>query len=531
LAKKTAIKFLDGYTKYKDGYTEHPLAHHYLSTDTQKESEYFMQWVRPYKLNRVALRTPSGYTVTHKLAKDTWNNRLGIRIPDKEEKSEQINHSLVPYLQSRRWFKEAEKLSGFKNEQGEAIFLLYFGDEGTISKYELAVPPDAEILKVEAFSPLDYHIPEFDKHGDPKLYRILVKSPDDYQSLMTVDVHPSRVIRFSNDNLEVRFQGHSKLSVVYDAIVILSTILKSAGEAAWRWATGHPAIFTKDLMNETDLTKMKDSIGDFTRRSWHLFPSEYIDRIDLLGQAGSMLNLKSLADIAIDQIIIGTGIPRPILLGEVAGVVSGSEVNERTYFSILDREHTELESFVRTYFERDINVRKLLRGVEYYEIDWGIREVLNKMDEADYQMKVTSKVLALTQICTIDECRKMLGMKPIGDDAYGDVVLGLEPFYMAELQMAQMQMMEEQQAKEPQTVTNANQAATSAKKQTASIGKDLEKNKRLTPKTDSVEDLKSQLEDTFAKLLRKESINSLSDSLEIYPKTLNKIIKNLKRSE
>ena len=515
--KKKYIRFMDGYRRIKDGYTENPFGHYKNASATAIEDEYFMQWIFPLKLHRIALRTASGYKIVYKQAEDIWNNNLGIKIPDNKKKAEEINRDLVPYLRTRKWFKEMEKLSAYFIEQGESILLLYYKDQGDIFNYANPIGKFDEITRVEAFNVIDYHIPEFDKHGDPAKYEITVKTPDTWTSFIRVEVHPSRVIRFCGPNVYRRWQGYSDLAAVCDPINVLSTILKAAGEAAFRWSTGHPVIFTKDLFNTSDLEKLKDSIGDFTRRSWHMVPSEYVDRIDLMGQAGSMLNLKSLADIAIDQIVIGSGFPRPILLGEVAGVVSGSEVNERTYFSLLDRRHTELELFIYDYFKRDINIQKLLKGVDFFELDWGIREVLNKMDEAELEQKRFANALALLQICTIDECREVAGYEPLGGEE-GEIIL---PLFELELQMLQIEaaaQAEEARAKENVETTSAKESVNSTTKK-SQTGMALDKKG------------KGSMKDSFNEILKYKSINELSKDWGVQHATIRKIIEKIKKEE
>ena len=519
--KTPYIRFLDGYKNLKDGYTENPFGHYKNVTATHIESEYFMQWVFPQKLHRMALRTAAGYKIVYKQAEDVWNNNLGFKIPDDKKKAETINRQLAPYLRSRKWFKEMEKLTAYYLEQGESILLLYYKDQGDIYHYIDPVSPTDEIIGVEAFNIIDYHIPEFDKKGEPARYRITVKTPDTYNSYITVDVHPSRVIRHCGPNVEYRYQGYSDLAAVYDAINILSTILKASGEAAFRWSTGHPVIFTKDLFTETDLDKLKDSIGDFTRRSWHMIPMEYVDRIDLMGQAGSMLNLKALSDIALDHIVIGSGFPRPILLGEVAGVVSGSEVNERTYFALLDRRHTELESFIYKYIEKDINIQKLLKSVEYFELDWGIREVLNKMDQADLEQKRISNALALMQLCTINECREVAGYEPISEEDGGEMIM---PIFEAELQLLTIELqaqMAEQQAQ--MNGGGENVESTSAKQKLASTEKKSQTGKSLDKKG------KGGMKDSFDRLLRQKSISEICRSWKIHDATFRKIYDKIKK--
>lgn len=492
--KPKPYKMLDGFKKMRDGYTENPLAHHYLATDIERESEYYMQWVHPLKLNRIALRTPAGFRFIYLYSKDLWNNRLGIKIKDDEDKSEKINEKLVDYLISIHWFREMEKLCAYEREQGESILLCYYGDEGSIEKYKNPVTDNDEIMKVEAINYLNYYIPTFNKYGEPDWYDIEVKSPNSWRGLQTVRIHPSRIMRKTAHNLEYRHTGYSDLAAIYDPIVILSTILKAAGEAAFRWGTGHPVFLTKDIFDQTDLDKFRANLGDVTRQHWHAIPSERIEKIEMLGQAGSMLNLKSLADIAVDNIVMGSSFPKPILLGEIAGV-NGSEVSERSYFALLDRDHTELEWFVKAYFTKDVQVRRILRGVKRYDIDWGIREVFNKMDEAEWRQKRASNAVAIMEFATMDEARKEFGLPPLGGEE-GDIIMGLLPYYEfmlnMSMSMAAGEEMEEQHT-QSQGATSMKQKNASTSKKAASV-KDLEKNKRVAPPTrDAIQILKDSI--------------------------------------
>ena len=558
---KSAFKALDGYLPKRDGYTESPFGHDLNATDTQRESEYFMQWVYPQKLHRIALRTPVGWRLTYGYARDVWNNNFSIEIPDDKDKADSINKKLIPYLRSRTWFQEMEKLTAYEKEQGEGILILYYKDQGTIQNFKNPVTIDDEILKVEAINPIDYYIDRWDSHGDPENYRVAVKSNlgGFSRSIEWVDIHPSRIIRKTGDNVEFRHSGYSDLAPLYDSIVILSTIVKSAGEAAFRWGTGHPVFFTKGLVTTAEYEELESKLQDITRRSWHLMPSELIDRIDMLGQAGSMLNIKSLADICIDQILIASGFPRAILMGESAGVVSGSEVNERSYFALLDTDHSELEPVVREFFRRDRNIRALFHreaGLKllpaekegYYELDWGIRQVLNKRDQIEYEQKSIANALALTQVLTVDEVRERIGYQKIGTDNYGDVILGLEPFYMFELQMIAEAAMMDQEAKndektnpkESNTTTSVKQTSQGTNKQVTSTQKDLEKNKTIKPKmTDSKDEYElredairnryNKLQIAFEDIIKLTSRNQFSSSVNIQPKTLQKILTNINK--
>jgi len=527
---KQPYRIIDGYHKLSDVYSESLFGHHGNATAAEKE-EWFLQWQYPIKLQRLALRTATGFRFVYLYAKDLWNNKLSIKIPKKKEKGEKITQTLVSHLQSINWFAEMEKLSAYEREQGEAILMLYSDDEGGIDKYINPLDEKKPILKVEAFSPLRYHIRGFDVKGNPTMYRVETIASSGWRQTKYVDVHPSRIIRKTAPDLEYRFTGYSDLAAIADPIIVLSTILKACGEASFRWGTGHPVFFTKNIIDNADLTKLKDALGDVTRRSWHAIPFEKIEKIEMLGQAGSMLNLKALADICIDQIVIGSGLPKPILLGEISGVM-GSEVSERSYFAKLDRDHTDLDPFCRTYFDRDINVKKILNGLKYWEIDWGIREVFNKMDAKEYEQKTTSVALAMMEYATLNEVRKYAELPPISEEDGGEYIRGLDAYYQLQMEllmMAQQMEQQEQETNEAQGSTSMREKGKQTSKQAASM-KEPEKNKRVAPTTrdhfgDSliIQNHKASLKNSINNLRSCYSINQLCKEIGIWDKTLYKM--------
>jgi hypothetical protein len=467
-----------------------------------------MQWVHPMKLRRVALKLPVAYRCTHGLADDVINDDLGIKIPDDPEASRDLNKLLRAHLKRLNWIKEMRKFEGFRYEQGEAILLCYY-DEPTDPdhKYlETAIHPNSEIVGVEAFNLNDYNIIKWDSYGEPETYSIKVKRKSAIGSYNRV-VDASRVMRYTNKEIDEREQGYPILAVIYDSLVVLMNIVKSCGEAAFRWGTGHPLILTKNIMDDGEVTRIKNMIGTPTRRSWHMLPSEFIEKFELIGQAGEMLNLKALADIVMEQIIAATKIPKAVFYGEVQ--VANGEVEDKSYFGLLYEKHVDLEAFIRRFFIRDINIRRLLSGIEYYEIDFGIRQVLNKLDEQEYRQRDVSIAIASTAICTVNECRRMIGEAPL-EGPEGELIYGLLPFMTDE-------------------ANNAKEENKSTKDQ-AQRPKDLEKNKSVQG-TNKMRENKKRVSDAIENLRRVESVDALCDKIGISKPTFYKIEKWAKENE
>lgn len=491
-------------TKLSDGWAEGPLAHGKFATASAKENEYFMQWIHPMKYHRMALKTAVGWRCTHGLADDVINDDIGVKIPDEPEMTTEINKKLKSHLKRLNWIKEMRKFAGNLYEQGESITLNYYKEpvDDSCLYLETEIPENAEIIGCESFSYMDYKIIEWDGFGEPVFYNINLRNAFS-KGTHAVRVHRSRVMRFTDKELDERETGYPLLGVIYDCIIVLSNIIKASGEAAFRWGTGHPLILTKNIMEDDEVLHIQKIIGNPTRRSWHILPREFIDEFKLIGQAGEMLNLGALAELVMKQIIIATKIPAGVFYGEIQ--VATGEIEDKSYYGLLYEKHVQLDPFVRLFFERDINIRKLLYPFPDYEIDWGIRQVLNKMDETELRQRTISNALAMSTFCTFNECRKEIGMPPLEGEE-GEIILGLMPYYAA--------------ADEANDEKEKNKST----KDQAARGKDLEKDKSITG-VNKLRENKKAVRDSLENMRRDHSVDKICELMGISKPTYYKIEK------
>ena len=316
-----------------------------------------------------------------------------------------------------------------------------------------------------------------------------------------IRVHASRMMRYTLHELYQRSWGYPRLGVVYDSIVILTNIVKAAGEAAFRWGTGHPLILTKDVLDDDEIAKMKVAIGVPTRRSWHILPSEYIESFEMKGQAR-------------EAVVICSKVPKGVLLGEAQ--VSAGVTEDRGFYGLLDELQTEVLPFVEMYFDRDINIQKIINLLPDWEIDFGIRHVLNKMDQMEFDQRRYSNALALTTICTVNECRKIAGFPPL-EGPEGELIIGVDQMMM------QMEMMgggmggEGGQSDEAIAYGQQDKSTQSMSK----TGKDLEKDK--SKGKNKLRENKKKVNDAISGLREDYSIKELEDMTGFSKQTIYKL--------
>lgn len=499
---------------FSDGWAEGPLAHGKFATTIHKEAEYFMQWVHPIKFHRIAMRTPMGYRLTYGLGEDVFNNNVGIKVEDQPDLSSGINKKLTRYMKSRKYLKNIKRWTGYLYEQGEACLYLHFDEDVNINTIhnivEKEVDPKAEILEVEAINLMDYSILRWDDYGEPEMYMVNLHIGR-ARGTQGIRVHASRMMRYTLHELYQRTWGYPRLGVVYDSIVILTNIVKAAGEAAFRWGTGHPLILTKDVFEDDEIAKVKAAIGTPTRRSWHVLPSEWIESWEMKGQAGQMLNLKALSDIALEAVIIGSKVPKGVLLGEAQ--VSAGVTEDRGFYGLLDELQSEIAPFIEMYMERDVNIQKILHLLPDWEIDFGIRHVLNKMDQMEFDQRKYSNALALTTICTVNECRKVAGFPPL-EGPEGELIIGIDQMMM------QMEMMSGGmggQADEAIAYGQQEKSTTAMSK----TGKDIEKDK--TKGKNKLRENKKKVSDAISTMREEHSMEEIADMMGFSKQTVYKL--------
>lgn len=428
---------------------------------------YFLDDPSESMLFKVARSTPLGWRLTYGLAQDVYINEFQLEFPDLPTISDQeagkkasiINAEIYQHLLDIHYFEEMKKACAYDYEQGESLLLIYregdgitpeevnlasedfrkdrpervadfkFGDEiknpqllktlPIINKdglmySSMSLPPDLSkpIVRVEAINRVDYTIDAIGTFGKPSYYKIIFWA--DPNQRPTYVIHPDRCIRIKSRNINYdQYKGQSILKACFGHLSILATIDKMAGQAAYRWAFGIPIIPVKGMYSEERRNAVKTMFGNIASAKWLLVPEDMVDtaNIKMLGQSGEMLDLPRLADMIINQVAAMAQIPKPILMGEQAGVISGSEVNQREYFATLDREHSMQNVFHRQFFNLDPFIHSRLKGIKY-NINWGLRQVMSEMEKMEYQSRKYLNAINLQQFIGLNEVRKYAEFEP-----------------------------------------------------------------------------------------------------------------------
>jgi hypothetical protein len=392
-----------------------------------KPTFYFLDEPSKEDLSKQAHLTPLGWRLTYGFSEDIYNNNFAFEFPAnpdlKPEQVREINARARAHNKDIGLFEQARLACAFDLEQGEALLHIYREGDGDVAYEHLnkkspnyhgfLSPANAkkEILRVEAINFLDYDVIQVKAFGQSQEYRVSYYTENN--SRESFHVHPTRAIRWKSNNINYsQFKGQSNLHACFSHLQIINTIDHAAMAAAHRWGIGIPAIFTKGIRTREQAIKFQRVVGNPTTNSWMQVPTENVVDIKMLGLQGNMLNLAELESMMIDQISAVSGIPRPVLMGEMAGVVTGSEVNERQYFAALDRQHTKQNTLLRQFIGIDPFYDALWEefGIRDYEINWGLRQVLTEIEKAELEMRTFTNASTMMNFARVKEVRSKVGL-------------------------------------------------------------------------------------------------------------------------
>jgi len=397
---------------------------------TQSET-YVIQPPTPYSRMFVVQNLPLAQRVTFGVSNDCFKS--GTSFPfsfvtprefelDKEEWSNQA----LNVFRDIGFLRTAPQHMGVGEMDGEALLILI--EEGFDWKEtDVSEPRDPKDHIIDVMSIPMYYIyhsyqsEEWNNDGTPTYWYINFNSIDGRSrtKAKTTKWHASRIIHYIPQPIDTSTKGLCTLDRCWQAICIGFNIDLGVGEGFFRWGVGHP-VFETDYETVDQLKEFMDNLGSPNRRTWHALLRGM--KLTFAGASGTTMNFTQGKDVACyDEICIATGIPKPVLKGEVAGVRTGSEVNERSYWGLLSSKQTNYNEVIWKLLAilseaGQIDIPSLsynyesgiLQTPENVIVKWAVHYVETEEQRIDILTKKINTINSLKDILTINELREFV---------------------------------------------------------------------------------------------------------------------------
>lgn len=218
---------------------------------------------------------------------------------------------------------------------GEAMIYMAFNDSADYNEEYIGkqVPDFIKLYPKSWFELDDYGKIAFDENDCVTMFR--------KDGTNTFKVHKSRFI-----HVFIRDDKDSFYVNAYRPLFTIDNILWSTGQSFYRLAAGlthikinNPAIVKREsngrVKTEVDLMNENGTFNDLSSRST-IITDQKVD-VASIGLAGSKMNPEEHWNVAIQHASMSLKVPVQMLIGENAGNISGSEVNQEDYFGEVQK--------------------------------------------------------------------------------------------------------------------------------------------------------------------------------------------------
>lgn len=314
--------------------------------------------------------------------KATWQGQLELVESQQAEKTEfeQAWYDLNKELKLRSLLSRVDRLTGIGRY---GILLLGLDDvkdrEGFVKPIKVG---KRKLLYVKPFGEQSALISSFDgnpespRYGLPLIYHLQVA---DYTSgisgtssavSISVDVHYSRVIHITDDNLESEVYGIPRLEAVFNRLQDIEKLVGGDAEMFWRGARpGFQGLVDPNfVMTEQTKIDLKDQIDEYEHNLRRILVNEGVDLKALAQQIADPANH---LDVQLTCLSAVTGIPKRILSGSERGELASTQDSGewKTYVQSRREDHAE-PHIIRPFVDRLIELNILPTPQEDYMIDW-----------------------------------------------------------------------------------------------------------------------------------------------------------------
>jgi len=306
---------------------------------------------------------------------------------------------------------------------GWAILAKTYVDYGQDASQPVSNPK--EIREIVPYGSLQCTVQSSDEDKDVKSarYGLPVRYTVRRSGLDQNKIHFSRVIHDATRLLDHPWRGMSALEVLYDDQTVLRNARWALGETLVRHAAGFADITMKGAKKkQIDDFEAEQQLHPLNSRS--ILTHDENTTVGWIGPAGKALNPEPYMTPILESASCGADIPQAMLRGANAGALTGSEVNEREYWTGISALQLLHEPTIWALIDALIETGQISE-VEDYRIVWPAGFELTEKDKAAIKLQLAQVHNLESAWKTVDELRAEEKLNPLPNGA-GNVVLGIK---------------------------------------------------------------------------------------------------------
>jgi hypothetical protein len=270
--------------------------------------------------------------------------------------------------------------------------------------------PNRRVSNFDYFSPLEMGVKMYNPDGTPKLLELKIKVPGQKPSGRPV-YSATDFINWNVDPISRKsFKGYPATWAAWDALTELRYAFNAITWYAMKVGMGAWVVELKKTLDDAEVSAIQSMFQSLGPRTVAMVNKDKTESIDFKGGKMSTSSFIGLFDGLLGRVSAATGIARDIFIGASAGQITGSDVNLKTLYQVLNGVQSGVDRPIR----ENIYAFDSAYIDEEFWLKWAVKFVPDAKQEADIGF-INAEMWAIrgSTNWTKNEIRIAQGMKPL----------------------------------------------------------------------------------------------------------------------
>jgi len=287
-------------------------------------------------------REPVAQRITYGVVADVFDKWFIIDDPSTVAGDPKLDATVQDALSSLKAKEKLKKALEYERIFGWSLLVGSFSDVSDVASLQSPLKKGSKLNQIEAYPKTSVEVwkkdekPNSIRFGLPEIYKV-DRGEGNY-----LYIHHSRTFK-----VQTRSNGQSVLDPVWDDLCCGRNIRWGTAQWMYRNGGGFPVITFPVGFTLEQLEEWVDSqaFSNLMSRTYIGITGDM--KFDFAGANGRALDPQPFFHTNLEQISAGSGVPEPMLRGAQAGALTGSEVNQQSYYKLVSGIQATLEPALR----------------------------------------------------------------------------------------------------------------------------------------------------------------------------------------
>jgi len=286
------------------------------------------------------------------------------------------------------------------------------------NKYAPQSGEGRRLANITCFTRNQCSVYEYTDTGEPKTMKlVLTVGIGNHQEGRELFLPAEDFIVWNTRPIGRGYNGRSLLEGIWDMMTYVRYIFHSMTFFDMKIGHGLFAAFVRAGFDETVVGKWQKAFEDISNRRALVLDSGDVEKLEFIGPSSNPTDFVQHLEMCIKAISVCVGIPYELLVGAVAGAVTGSETN----IKLGDEQERKIKNSIEPYIRE--TVRKMGYSNDDYLIEWIEKTAHTELERTQIEQTHAQAMATKLPYLTIDEVREIDGYPPL-PDGRGDKLAG-----------------------------------------------------------------------------------------------------------